>query len=129
MPTVRIGLVFALPDAPTDSQSLVLRARTPAYKRDTITKDNPFSTQGATLEYEVKLDPNFECKKGGKLPGLAGGRGNGRGCGGGADPSDCFSVRMMWRRQCNGELYIYAARDKQKKGFCTKYRDCTNASQ
>lgn len=74
------------------------------YKRDTITKDNPFSNQGATLEYDVKLDPNFECVKGGKLPGLAGGRSNGRGCGGGNDPAQCFSVRMMWRRQCNGEL-------------------------
>lgn len=68
------------------------------YKRDTITKDNPFSTQGATLEYDVKLAPDFDCVKGGKLPGMAGGRSNGRGCGGGADPSDCFSVRMMWRR-------------------------------
>jgi hypothetical protein len=97
------------------------------YKRDTLTKDNPFSTQGATLEYDVKFDPNFDCVKGGKLPGFAGGRSNGRGCGGGADPSDCFSVRMMWRRQCNGELYIYAARDKQKKGFCSKYRSCKDA--
>ena len=32
-------------------------------------------------------------------------------------------------RQCNGELYIYAARDKQKKGFCSKYRDCKNAER
>lgn len=99
------------------------------YKRDTITKDNPFSNQGATLEYDVKLDPNFECVKGGKLPGLAGGRSNGRGCGGGNDPAQCFSVRMMWRRQCNGELYIYAPRDKQTKGFCSKYRDCEEAEQ
>ena len=94
------------------------------YKKNTLTKDNPLSVQGATLEYDVYFDPNFDFVKGGKLPGLAGGRSNGRGCGGGNDPESCFSVRLMWRRGGNGEVYIYAPEGKQGKSFCSKYRRC-----
>eukprot|EP00889_Picochlorum_renovo_P003236 jgi/Picre1/30266/NNA_005632.t1 len=94
------------------------------YKKNTLTKDNPFSVQGATLEYDVYFDPNFDFVKGGKLPGLAGGRSNGRGCGGGNDPDVCFSIRIMWRRQGNGEVYIYAPEGKQGKNFCSKYNRC-----
>jgi hypothetical protein len=43
---------------------------------------------------------------GGKLPGMAGGTKNGRGCGGGADPAWCFSFRIMWRRNGQGEAYL-----------------------
>ena len=94
------------------------------YKSDTITKDNPFSTQGATLEYDVYIPPDFDFVKGGKLPGLAGGRSNGRGCGGGNDPDLCFSCRIMWRRDGMGEVYIYAPEGKQGKNFCSKYQNC-----
>lgn len=60
---------------------------------------------------------------GGKLPGLAGGRSNGRGCGGGNSGESCFSVRIMWRRQGQGELYIYGP-SKQSKEICTKFPPC-----
>lgn len=94
------------------------------YKENTITKDNPFSSQGATIEYDVFVPSDFPFVKGGKMPGLAGGRSNGRGCGGGNDPTDCFSVRIMWRREGNGEVYIYAPEGKQGKNFCSKYKSC-----
>lgn len=94
------------------------------YKKDTVTKDNPFSAQGATLEYDVFVPSDFPFVKGGKMPGLAGGRSNGRGCGGGNDPTDCFSVRIMWRRDGNGEVYIYAPEGKQGRDFCSKYKTC-----
>ena len=55
---------------------------------------------------------------------MAGGRSNGRGCGGGADPSECFSVRMMWRSEGYGETYIYAPEGKQGKDFCSYYPHC-----
>lgn len=54
---------------------------------------------------------------------MAGGRSNGRGCGGGAGAESCFQVRMMWRRDGDGEAYIYAP-DKQSSDFCTKYPRC-----
>lgn len=40
------------------------------------------------LEYEVYFPENFPWVKGGKLPGVIGGR---TGCGGGDDADDCFS--------------------------------------
>ena len=54
----------------------------------------------------VYFDPHFEWVKGGKLPGIAGGP---TGCGGGvnAQSRGCWSVRIMWRRNGDGEAYIY----------------------
>jgi hypothetical protein len=67
-----------------------------------------FGTMMAT--YEVAFDANFDWVKGGKLPGLRGGL-NSSGCSGGneADGHDCFSSRVMWRKNGAGEgkcLYI-----------------------
>lgn len=84
------------------------------------TKDlnNPLSAKSATLEYEVFMPSDFDCVKGGKLMGLSGGRGGGRGCGGGADPAHCFNARIMWRRNCDGEAYLYVPEGMQHESFC-----------
>lgn len=56
-----------------------------------------------TLEYSVFFPHDFDFVKGGKLPGLYGGH---EGCSGGDDASDCWSTRMMWRKDGAGELYL-----------------------
>lgn len=61
------------------------------------------------------------------MPGLSGGAKQGRGCGGGVDPTDCFSFRVMWRREGNGEAYIYAPEGQQGPDFCTLYPLCTGS--
>ncbi|KAJ3877025.1 hypothetical protein F5051DRAFT_17105 [Lentinula edodes] len=52
---------------------------------------------------------------GGKLPGLYGGR---QGCSGSDAAVDCFSTRPMWRKDGQGELYLYAPKDKQTDSLC-----------
>ena len=56
----------------------------------------------------------FEFVKGGKLPGLYGGHSRWRWgwggrcrCSGGAEVGDCWSLRFMWRRDGQGEVYAY----------------------
>ncbi|XP_012942083.1 uncharacterized protein LOC101855968 [Aplysia californica] len=73
------------------------------------------------LKYDVYFE-NFGFGIGGKLPGLFGGE-NGDGaylCSGGSNPSSCFSLRMMWRKDGDGELYAYIP-SNQESGF--KHRD------
>jgi hypothetical protein len=59
--------------------------------------------RSVTFAYSVFFPSDFEWVKGGKLPGLYGGR---TGCSGGDAADDCFSTRMMWRRGGAGELYL-----------------------
>ena len=56
------------------------------------------------LTYEVAFASNFDFVKGGKLPGLRGGP-DPDGCSGGnaSTGSNCFSTRLMWRKQGAGE--------------------------
>lgn len=56
------------------------------------------------LTYEVAFDSDFDFVKGGKLPGLRGGP-DPNGCSGGnaSTGSNCFSTRLMWRKQGAGE--------------------------
>jgi len=60
------------------------------------------------LSYELAFDAGFDWVKGGKLPGLRGGP-NPNGCSGGNEPNgtDCFSTRVMWRKNGAGEVYAY----------------------
>ncbi|TFK26466.1 hypothetical protein FA15DRAFT_686395 [Coprinopsis marcescibilis] len=60
------------------------------------------------LSYEIAFEEGFNWVKGGKLPGLRGGL-NSTGCSGGklASGMDCFSTRLMWRTNGNGEIYAY----------------------
>lgn len=55
------------------------------------------------VSYEVAFDEGFDWVKGGKLPGLRGGSANGCSGGSQADGSDCFSTRIMWRTDGEGE--------------------------
>jgi hypothetical protein len=93
-------------------------------KLEPFDKSNPLSTEGATLEYEVKFPYDFEWVKGGKLPGLMGGASNGIGCGGGNRDFDCFSYRIMWRREGYGEAYIYAPFPSLDPSFCLNLPPC-----
>lgn len=69
------------------------------------------------FEYSVYFPPDFIFGRGGKLPGLYGGTGRKKGCSGGNDGGDCFSLRFMWRKLGAGEGYVYrpkaALQDKQ----------------
>ena len=74
----------------------------------------------ATLEYEVLFESHFSWAKGGKLPGLWGGS---RGCSGGHQSETCFSTRLMWRENGEGEVYGYIThkQDVSWSQFCRKY--------
>jgi len=60
------------------------------------------------LSYEIAFDSNFNWVQGGKLPGLRGGP-DVDDCSGGDQPNgtDCFSARLMWRKNGAGEVYSY----------------------
>ncbi|KAG9102849.1 hypothetical protein FRC06_000963 [Ceratobasidium sp. 370] len=73
------------------------------------------NAQNVTFGYSVFLPVDFEPVKGGKLPGLYGGK---TGCSGGDAALDCFSTRLMWRAKNDGELYLYAPKDKQTDRVC-----------
>jgi len=70
----------------------------------------------AVFKYEVKFPAGYNFVKGGKLPGLYGGK---RSCTGGDPATDCFSTRLMWREDGKGELYLYANRDAQDQTICS----------
>jgi len=97
----------------------------PYKKHPTNDLNNPVSAVSAALEYEVYFPPDFDFVKGGKLMGLSGGRGNGRGCGGGADPAWCFNSRIMWRRDGWGESYLYVPEGMQAPDFCSRFPKCS----
>lgn len=60
------------------------------------------------LSYVVRFSPDFDWKRGGKLPGLGGGPGKTTG-GRRADGLNGFSVRPMWRSDGRMEAYAYHA--------------------
>lgn len=64
--------------------------------------------QSMLLSYEVAFDANFDWVKGGKLPGIRGGS-DPIGCSGGNQSNglECFSARLMWRPNGQGEAYAY----------------------
>ncbi|GJN88777.1 hypothetical protein Rhopal_001746-T1 [Rhodotorula paludigena] len=69
-----------------------------------------------SFSYSVFFEEGFNFVKGGKLPGLYGGR---TACSGGSTAETCFSARLMWRTNGMGELYLYAPREKQVDALCT----------
>ena len=93
-------------------------------KTDPAEKTYPLSQDGATLEYEVYFPAEFEWVKGGKLPGFMGGASNGIGCGGGNRNYDCFSYRIMWRRDGFGEAYVYLPFPSQDPFLCADLPAC-----
>ncbi|MFW3616368.1 polysaccharide lyase [Billgrantia antri] len=62
-------------------------------------------TDRACLHYRLRFEANFDFVKGGKLPGLYGGDAPS----GGEEVTgeNGFSLRLMWRKQGQGELYPY----------------------
>ncbi|KNC82205.1 hypothetical protein SARC_05503 [Sphaeroforma arctica JP610] len=74
----------------------------------------------ATLEYSVYFPEDFDFKMGGKLPGMHGGPE--LECSGGtnADGSNCFSTRLMWREDGEGEAYLYIPMDYQTEELCAQ---------
>lgn len=97
-----------------------------SYPRGSINPANPTAPQGgasfyirggftpgvkaACLHYQVYFPEGFEFAKGGKLPGLYGGRNSkgesASGCRKGVE-QDAFSTRYMWRENGAGSLYAY----------------------
>ncbi|KAH8995795.1 hypothetical protein EDB86DRAFT_3159440 [Lactarius hatsudake] len=73
------------------------------------------NARSVTFAYSVFFPSDFDWVKGGKLPGLYGGR---TGCSGGDAADDCFSTRLMWRSRGAGELYLYAPKDRQTPSLC-----------
>ncbi|KAI0063587.1 hypothetical protein BV25DRAFT_1824143 [Artomyces pyxidatus] len=73
------------------------------------TTGDPF--QSMMISYEVAFDEGYDWVKGGKLPGLRGGP-NPNNCSGGnqANGTNCFSTRLMWRKNGAGEVYAYIPR-------------------
>ncbi|WP_458525522.1 polysaccharide lyase [Onishia taeanensis] len=70
--------------------------------------------EAACLTYQVRFAPGFNFVKGGKLPGLYGGEAPSGGEE--ADGTNGFSMRYMWRRQGQGELYEYAVDQDEDYG-------------
>jgi len=70
---------------------------------------SPF--QSMMISYEVAFDTGFDWVKGGKLPGIRGGP-DPNNCSGGnqANGTNCFSSRLMWRKDGAGEVYAYVLR-------------------
>ncbi|QRV93402.1 polysaccharide lyase family 14 protein [Ceratobasidium sp. AG-Ba] len=77
-----------------------------------------------TFSYSVFFEDGFKFNQGGKLPGIFGGTGpNDTGCSGGRGRTDCFSLRFMWRKNGEGELYAYLPTDAKptnKAAVCSK---------
>ena len=61
------------------------------------------SAQNVSLRYRVFFPEDFDFVLAGKMPGLYAGH---RGCSGGNAALDCFSTRLMWRKEGAGELYL-----------------------
>ncbi|KAF5349505.1 hypothetical protein D9756_009004 [Leucocoprinus leucothites] len=63
----------------------------------------------ATFGYSVFFPEGFEFQKGGKLPGIYGGNSASEAvsCSGGRRDNGCFSARLMWRGEGDGEMYTY----------------------
>ncbi|KAI8822162.1 uncharacterized protein EV422DRAFT_419526 [Fimicolochytrium jonesii] len=68
-----------------------------------------------SLEYQVYFPLGFEFVKGGRLPGIYGGR---TACYGGDNHNDCFSTRYYWRKGGVGEIYVYVNSADQVDAFC-----------
>lgn len=63
----------------------------------------------ATFGYSIYFENGFAFNMGGKLPGLYGGNSDSESisCSGGRRSTACFSARLMWRTNGEGEMYTY----------------------
>ncbi len=67
----------------------------------------------ATVEYKVRIDSDFDFKRGGKLPGFCGGSSPM----GGRNTDDGFSARVMWRDLGMVTQYVYYIEKDESKQF------------
>ena len=65
------------------------------------------------LSYRVKFEEGFDFRRGGKLPGLCGGRGN---TGGQSPTGDGWSARYMWGREGRLTIYLYHLEQRSRYG-------------
>lgn len=76
----------------------------------------PFAkTKVSCLHYRVRFQEDFEFAKGGKLPGLY--AGDAPSGGEKVSGKDGWSIRLMWRKDGEGELYEYIYNKKGKYGL------------
>ena len=61
------------------------------------------NANNVSLKYSVFFPYKFDFVLAGKMPGLYAGH---KGCSGGNAALDCFSTRLMWRKEGAGELYL-----------------------
>ncbi len=79
------------------------------------------------VRYDVMFQKGFHFARGGKLPGLFGGRGNT----GGDKPTgnDGFSARMMWREDGRAVQYLYYPDQPGRYGHQIPWIDATTGKQ
>ena len=65
------------------------------------------------LGYRVKFEEGFDFQRGGKLPGLCGGRAN---TGGNRPTGDGWSARYMWGREGRTTIYLYHMDQRSQYG-------------
>ncbi|MEC9483160.1 MAG: hypothetical protein UMU75_07510 [Halomonas sp.] len=70
------------------------------------------ATTHAVLTYELRFKPGFDPVKGGKLPGLMAGDSPS----GHKEANNGITARLMWRRDAQGELYLYYPDMKKSHG-------------
>lgn len=75
----------------------------------------PPRTDRACLAYKVRFPAGFDWVKGGKLPGLYGGKAPSGGKK--VTGRNGFSMRFMWREEGKGELYEYIVNKDEKYGL------------
>lgn len=83
------------------------------FKAEPLEIDNKVKT--VEFQYSVYFPKGFNFVRGGKLPGLYGGHGD---CTGGIDSNKCFTTRVMWRDNGEGEVYAYLPSSKQRSNLC-----------
>ena len=74
----------------------------------------PFAADTLWISYDVQFEPGFEFVRGGKLPGLCGGK-----CYTGGDrpaTGDGWSARVMWRKDGRAVQYMYFVEQTSKYG-------------
>ncbi|KAG1819444.1 polysaccharide lyase family 14 protein [Suillus variegatus] len=81
--------------------------------------------------YRVMFEKGWEWVKGGKLPGIYGGIGDiAYRCSGGRqnDRCKCFDVRLMWRRDGQGEIYAYLPINETNTNALLAVLPCSKAN-
>lgn len=82
-----------------------------------------FPANEVTFKYQVKFDETFQPVLGGKLPGLFLSEGVGkefmREASGGKHNNKTASIRVVWRKDFEGEAYVYVPEQQRKDYYLT----------